>query len=52
MQSPKESVDEFLSMRLSAELRALSKINLQRHLTDAEFSRFKTLANMKLEGKI
>ena len=42
-------IKEFEIMRENAELRALSKISLERPLTDSEFQRFKELGNKYLK---
>ena len=39
----KKFIDEFQNMRDMAELRALSKVSLERPLTDAEYERFMAL---------
>jgi len=39
----KQAIQEFEFMRENAELRALSKVSLERPLNDSEFQRFKEL---------
>ncbi len=41
----KKAIDDFQAMRDTAELRALSKISLERPLTDREHSRMMSLAH-------
>ena len=44
-----KAIKEFEFMRENAELRALSKISLERPLTDLEFQRFKELGDKYLK---
>lgn len=50
--SKKELIDNFMSMRLNAELNVLQKISLERPLSEKEYNQFMRLGNMKLEGRI
>jgi len=49
MEKQKQAIKEFEFMRENAELKALSKISLERPLTDSEFQRFKELGNKYLK---
>ena len=48
MDKQKQAIKEFEFMRENAELKALSKISLERPLTDSEFQRFKELGKKYL----
>ena len=47
-----KEINNFIQMRLNAELRALQEITFERKLSDTEYDRFIELGNLKLEGKI
>ena len=49
MEKQKQAIKEFEFMRENAELKALSKISLERPLTDSEFQRFKELGDKYLK---
>jgi len=49
MNKKQEAIKEFEEMRERAEMRALSKISLERVLTDKEFERYKELGKKYLE---